>query len=237
MSSNPGDVVLDAFCGCGTTIAVAERLQRHWIGIDITCQSIALILRRLEHQFGKEVLDTITLNGIPQDMASARALAHKNDDRVRKEFEKWAVLTYSSNRARINDKKGGDQGIDGTAFFMAGANDNAKVVFQVKSGNVGRGDVSKLNNDRTREQAELAVFLTLQPPTKGMTDEARAAGIYDHKLMGRTYPRVQIVTIEDIVDKHKRMEIPMSLEVLKAAASVVGDTQNRLFDTEDAETP
>lgn len=233
-STNPGDVVLDAFCGCGTTIAVAQRLGRHWVGIDITYQSIALILRRLEHQFGKEVLATITLNGIPQDMASARALALKNDDRVRKEFEKWAVLTYSSNRARINDKKGGDQGIDGTAFFMAGANDNAKVVFQVKSGTVGRGDIAKLNNDRQREQAELAVFLTLQPPTKGMADEANAAGIYDHKLMGRTYPRVQIVTIQDLVEQHKRMEIPMSLEVLKAAASVVDSAQNRLFDTEGA---
>ncbi len=233
-STNPGDTVLDAFCGCGTTIAVAQRLGRHWIGIDITYQSIALILRRLEHQFGKEVLATITLNGIPRDMDAARALALKRDDRVRKEFEKWAVLTYSTNRARINDKKGGDQGIDGTAFFMAGANENAKVVFQVKSGTVGRGDIAKLNNDRQREQAELAVFLTLQPSTKGMDDEAAAAGLYNHKLMGRTYPRVQIVPIADIVDHHKRLEIPMSLEVLKAAAAVVETAQNRLFDADDA---
>ncbi len=235
-STNPGDTVLDAFCGCGTTIAVAQRLGRHWIGIDITYQSIALILRRLEHQFGKEVLAAITLNGIPRDMDAARALALKRDDRVRKEFEKWAVLTYSANRARINDKKGGDQGIDGTAFFMAGANENAKVVFQVKSGNVGRGDIAKLNNDRQREGAELAVFLTLQPPTKGMNDEAAAAGLYDHKLMGRTYPRVQIVPIADIVDHHKRLEIPMSLEVLKAAAatSSPGHAQAPLFPADDA---
>lgn len=234
-STNPGDTVLDAFCGCGTTIAVAQRLGRHWIGIDITYQSIALILRRLEHQFGKEVLATITLNGIPRDMDAARALALKRDDRVRKEFEKWAVLTYSANRARINDKKGGDQGIDGTAFFMAGANENAKVVFQVKSGNVGRGDIAKLNNDRQREQAELAVFLTLQPSTKGMDDEAAAAGLYNHKLMGRTYPRVQIVPIADIVDHHKRLEIPMSLEVLKAAATTAtGHAQTPLFPADDA---
>ncbi len=232
-SSNEGDVVLDAYCGCGTTIAVAERLKRKWIGIDITYQSISLILRRLEGQYGKHILDTITLNGIPRDMESARALALKQDDRVRKEFEKWAVLTYTNNRAIINDKKGGDKGIDGTAFFLTDKDENAKIVFQVKSGNVGRGDVSKLNNDRTREGAELAVFLTLQPPTQGMKGEASAAGIYEHSLMNRSYPRIQIITIAEIVEQHKRLDIPMSLEVLKKAQTVaLKDLQPELFEGE-----
>ncbi len=230
-STDPGDLVLDAYCGCGTTIAVAEKLGRKWIGIDITYQSISLILRRLEAQFGKSVLDTITLNGVPKDMASAQALALKKDDRVRKEFEKWAVLTYSNNRAIINDKKGGDKGIDGIAYFMTGANDNAKIVFQVKSGTVGRGDISKLNNDRTREKAELAIFLTLQPPTAGMTTEAGDAGFYQHQMMGRNYPRIQIVTIADMVEQHKRLEIPMSLEVLKKAQAVATqEAHPELFD-------
>jgi DNA modification methylase len=229
-SSNEGDVVLDAFCGCGTTIAVAERLKRNWLGIDITYQSISLILRRLEGQHGKEILNNIKLNGIPQDMASAQALALKQDDRLRKEFEKWAVLTFTNNRAVINDKKGGDKGIDGTAYFLTGKSDNAKIVFQVKSGNVGRGDISKLNNDRTREKAELAVFLTLQPSTSGMKDEANAADIYEHKLMGRSYQRIQIVTIAEIVEENKRLEIPMSLEVLKKAQAVtVENVQSELF--------
>ncbi len=153
-------------------------------------------------------------------MDSARALALKEDDRVRKEFEKWAVLTYTTNRAVINAKKGGDKGIDGMAYFMTGANDNAKIVFQVKSGNVGRGDIAKLNNDRQREGAELGVFLTLAPPTQGMKDEASAAGFYEHKLMGRSYPHIQTVTIAEIVEQNKRMDIPMSLEVLKSAKAV-----------------
>ena len=219
-STNPGDLVLDAYCGCGTTIAVAERLNRRWIGMDITYQSISLILRRLEAQFGKAALENVLLNGIPKDMASAQALALKRDDRVRKEFEKWAVLTYSSNRAIINDKKGGDKGIDGIAYFLTRASDNAKIVFQVKSGNVERGDIAKLNNDRTREKAELAVFLTLQPPTQGMKTEAGEAGFYEHQMMGRNYPRIQIVTIAEMVEQHKRLEIPMSLEVLKKAQAV-----------------
>lgn len=233
-SSDEGDLVLDAYCGCGTTIAVAERLKRKWIGVDITYQSISLILRRLEAQYGEQVLDTVNLSGIPQDMESARALAHKRDDRVRKEFEKWAVLTYTNNRAIINGKKGGDQGIDGTAYFLTEKHGNAKMVFQVKSGAVGRNDVAAFNNDRLREGAELGFFLTLQPPTQGMTKEANAAGIYNHELMGRHYPHIQIVTVADLIEQHQRLEIPMSLEVLKKAQSVAtGGTQTELFTVAD----
>lgn len=233
-SSNEGDVVLDAYCGCGTTIAVAERLKRKWIGIDITYQSISLILRRLESQHGKEILNSIKLNGIPQDMASARALANKQDDRLRKEFEKWAVLTYTNNRAVINDKKGADKGIDGTAYFLTSKSDNAKIVFQVKSGKVQRGDIAKLNSDRIREGAEIAILLTLQPPTLAMKAEANATGIFEHDLMERRDPRVQIITIEEIVEQHKRLDIPTSLEVLKKAKTAASEnTQTSFLQADD----
>ena len=232
VSSNEDDIILDAYCGCGTTIAVAERLKRNWIGIDITYQSISLILRRLEDQYGKNVLDNITLNGIPRDMASARDLALKKDDRVRKEFEKWAVLTYTNNRAIINDKKGVDKGIDGIAYFLIGKGDNAKIVFQVKSGKVGRGDIAKLNSDRMRENAELAVFLTLDDPTPPMKEETNAVGIYAHPLMNKNYPRIQIVTIADIIEKGSHLEMPMSLEVLKKAQITSDAIQAQLFENE-----
>ena len=93
-------------------------------------------------------------------------------------------------------------------------------MFQVKSGAVGRGDISKLNNDRTREGAELGVLLTLEPPTRGMREEANAAGFYQHEMMNQTYPRIQIATIAEMVEQHKRLNIPMSLEVLKKAQSI-----------------
>jgi len=232
-SSNPGDVVLDAYCGCGTTIAVAENLNRKWIGMDITYQSISLILRRLEAQFGKVALESVTLNGIPRDMASAVALANKKDDRVRKEFEKWAILTYSNNRAIINQKKGADAGVDGVAYFQTGYEDNAKIIFQVKSGGVGRGDIAKLHSDMLREGAAMAVFLTLEPPTGPMKAEAKGVGTYYHDLMGRNYDKIQIVTVQEIVEEGKRLEIPMSLEVLKKAQAVTPQEEHpQLFSTE-----
>ena len=236
-SSNEGDTILDAYCGCGTTVAVAQRLGRKWIGIDITYQSIALILRRFEAQFKdrwKEVSATITLSGVPRDIEAARALANKKDDRVRKEFEKWAVLTYSNNRAVINEKKGGDGGIDGTAYFLTGAGENAKMVFQVKSGNVGRGDISKLNNDRQREGAEMAFFLTLEDSTKGMQGEASAAGFYQHPHMQRSYPRVTIVTVSEMLEGGARLDMPLSVEVLKTAkAAAEKDAHPELFGEEE----
>ncbi|MDP3880178.1 MAG: DNA methyltransferase, partial [Dehalococcoidales bacterium] len=179
-SSNEGDMVLDAYCGCGTTIAVAQDQKRKWIGMDITYQSIALILKRIEDHFGKIVADNVKLDGIPRDMDSAHALANKKDDRVRKEFEKWAVLTYTTNRAVINQKKGADSGIDGVAYFRTNNTDNAKIILQVKSGGVGRGDIAKLRGDMQRETAAMAVFITLEPPTAPMVNEAKAAGLYHH---------------------------------------------------------
>jgi DNA modification methylase len=137
VSSNEGDIILDIYCGCGTTIAVAEHLKRKWIGVDITYQSISLILKRLEEHFDKKTVDNIILNGVPKDMDSAVALAHKLDDRTRKEFEKWAVLTFSNNKAIVNEKKGGDGGIDGISFVADMSDNNEpitkEVIFSVKS--------------------------------------------------------------------------------------------------------
>jgi DNA modification methylase len=224
-SSKEGDLILDAYCGCGTSTSVAQRLKRQWIGIDITYQSISLVLRRLEKTFGKKALDHITLNGIPRDMDSAVALAHKKDDRLRKEFEKWAVLTYTNNRAIINDKKGADRGIDGTAYFMTSKTDNAKIVFQVKSGGIKRSDVATLRGDMEREQAAMAVLIILEKATPSMIEDAKAAGIYQHEMMNRSYDRIQIVNVKDIIEQDRRLDVPTSLEVFKAARSAAGGSQ------------
>jgi len=216
-STNEGDTVLDAYCGCGTTVVVAQKLKRKWIGIDITYASISVVLRRLE-PLGLDVLKNISTDGVPRDIESARALANKKDDRLRKEFEKWAVLAYTNNRARINDKKGADAGVDGVAYFLTSKNENAKIIFQVKSGGVQRGDIAKLRGDMNREKAVLAVLLTLEEPSKNMVKEAKGAGQYTHAVMGRDYNVISIVTAQEIVDG-ARLDIPMAVDVLKAAQS------------------
>jgi site-specific DNA-methyltransferase (adenine-specific) len=227
-SSNEGDIILDAYCGCGTTVAVSQRLNRQWIGIDITYQSISLILKRLEDSFGKGVLDHITLNGIPKDMKSAEALANKSDDRTRKEFEKWAVLTYSNNRATINQKKGADKGIDGIAYFRSEKDDPEKIILQVKSGKVKSGDIRDLQGTMTRENATLGIFITLQKPTKDMIKEAKEVGIYKSQYMSAPVDTIRIVTVQEIIEEQKRLDILLALEVLKSAEKQMEVNQGTL---------
>jgi site-specific DNA-methyltransferase (adenine-specific) len=228
-SSNENDVVLDAYCGCGTTVAVAQKLNRQWIGIDITYQSISLILRRVEKAFGSDAVGQVKLNGIPKDVKSAEALANRNDDRTRKEFEKWAILTYSNNRATINQRKGADRGIDGFAFFLEEGEGNKRIVLQVKSGNVSSRDIRDLNGTMTRENAAMAIFITFKAPTSEMVKESNACGFYKHKVMGRNYPCIQIVTIKEILEDGKRLDIPLSLEVLRSAEKQVTNEQLTIF--------
>jgi len=225
-SSEEGSVVLDAYCGCGTTIAVAQKLNRRWIGIDITYQSISTILNRLHDQFPEFDERAITLTGMPADMKSAIALAHKRDDRVRKEFEKWAVLTYCRNRAVIHEKKGADKGIDGVTYILTSDNSSVKMILQVKSGGVNRKDISALIGDMG--EARLATLITLEEPTREMLSTAKAAGIYDDETNGIKCDKVTIVTVREIIEGQRRIELPLNLEMLRSVQQQGEGPQLRL---------
>ena len=227
-SSNEGDVILDAYCGCGTSVAVAQRLNRRWIGIDITYQSVSLILKRLEDTHGVEVLNNVIISGVPRDIKSAEALANRKDDRTRKEFEKWAVLTYSKNRAAINQKKGADQGVDGKAFFPITDKDFGTILFQVKSGKVDSRDIRDLVGTMSREKADLGIFITLKPPTEPMRKEAKSAGLYHYEFFSLDIPRIKIVTVEDILNSAAQLDVPLIAGVLKAAARNTSDGSEQL---------
>lgn len=200
--SQEGDVILDAYCGCGTTMSAAETKKRSWIGIDITFHSISEVLQRLKEEHGKYIEEEIQLDGIPRDLESASLLAHKKDDRLRKEFEKWAILTYTENKAIPNPKFGGDKGIDGVAFFGITAKQSGKVILQVKSGSVHRSDIATLNHDRLREKAEMAVLITLEQATRPMREEAKQVGNYYLSAMGKDYNCIQIVEVKDMLEKN-----------------------------------
>jgi DNA modification methylase len=229
-SSNEGDVVLDAYCGCGTTVAVSERLNRKWIGIDITYQSISLILKRLEEHFGISTLQNIKLSGVPEDFESAEALAHKEDDRTRKEFEKWAVLTYSNNRAMINEKKGGDGGIDGIAFMVDAENSKQEikqVLFSVKSNkNLTPSVIRDLNGTMERDKAVIGILITLYP-MDNLVKESKKYGTYENKMFGQTFQKIEVISISEILEG-KTMKLPTSLEILKKAEQKSKSKQQEL---------
>ena len=202
-SSNEGDIVLDPFCGCGTTITVAERLDRKWIGIDITHLAITLMKHRMEDTFGPE-LTPYEVIGDPKDLNGAKALAEQN----RYQFEWWALGKVAARPAQ-DKKKGADSGIDGYIYFI---DDNSgkvkKIVIQVKSGHVKRGDIATLKGDMEREGAPIGAFITLEEPTKPMKEEAITSGFYEPEhLPGKHYPRLQILTIKELLNG-KQLEYP-----------------------------
>ena len=190
-----GGVVLDPFCGCGTTVMVAEEMNRRWMGIDITHLAITLIRHRLQDTFGSK-LSPYEIVGDPKDVASAEALAHEDPYK----FEWWALGLADARPAR-DRKKGADTGIDGYLNFFDDNSGKAKtVIVQVKSGHVSVSQVRDLKGTLDREKAPLGVFITLKEPTRPMREEAVAAGFYepDH-FPGLQFPRLQIVTIEELL--------------------------------------
>jgi DNA modification methylase len=201
-STKEGEVVLDPFCGCGTAIAVAERLKRRWIGIDITYLAINLVQRRLRDAFHSD-LSPYEILGAPTDVQGAEALKEISPH----QFEWWAVDLVNARPAK-DHKKGADTGIDGYINFFDDKSGQAKqVIVQVKSGHVGVNHVRDLKGVIEREKAALGALITLREPTKPMLTEAAAAGFYESKDFPGRYPRLQILTIAELL-AGKKLEYP-----------------------------
>jgi len=224
-SSNEGDVVLDPFCGCGTAIVAAQKLGRQWIGIDITHLSISLMKYRLKDSFHLEPKKDYWVIGEPEDISSARQLAV--DDRY--QFQWWALSLIKARPVGDKKKKGADRGIDGLINFIDDDSGKAKrALVQVKSGHVNSSDIRDLIGVLEREKAEIGVFITLEPPTAPMQKEAVTAGFYHSPGMNNDYPKIQIVTIEDLLQGAK-LNIPQEFITFKANKAVTPDSNQTSF--------
>jgi DNA modification methylase len=198
-SSNEADVVLDPFCGCGTTIAVAQRLKRQWIGIDITHLAITLMRHRLKNTFGDEAQYKVI--GEPVSLPDAEALAQQNAY----QFQWWALGLVGARPTE--QKKGADRGIDGRLYFHDEPGGKTKqIILSVQSGAVTVKDLRDLRGVLEREQAEIAVLITLEDPTKAMQGEAASAGFY--KTPYGNHPRLQILTIKGLLQEGRRIDYP-----------------------------
>jgi site-specific DNA-methyltransferase (adenine-specific) len=198
-SSNEGGVVLDPFCGCGTTIHAAQKLKRPWIGIDITHLAISLIEKRLNDAFPGILYD---VHGTPKDLGGAEALAAQD----KYQFQWWAVSLV--NAVPYGGKKrGADGGIDGHIYFKPDGKMTEKAIVSVKGGdNVSVPMIRDLGHVVEREKAKIGLFITLAEPTKPMLTEAVKAGFYETPY-GK-YPKIQILTIEELF-AGKRPQIPL----------------------------
>lgn len=202
-SSNEGDAVLDPFCGCGTTIAAAEKLRRTWIGIDITHLAITLIRHRLFTAYGGKAEYEVI--GEPVSLPDAEVLAAED----KFQFQWWALGLVGARPAE--QKKGADKGIDGRLYFHDEPGGKTKqIVLSVKGGDLKATDVRDLRGVIEREHAEVGVLITLQEPTKPMRAEAASAGFYKQPMVGqggKQYPRLQTITVAELL-AGQRIQFP-----------------------------
>lgn len=217
-SSNEGDWVLDPFCGCGTATVAAEELKRRWIGIDVTHLAIALQKYRLKDVFNLIDKKDYQVLGQPEDLPSAKQLAL--DDRY--QFQWWAcslikAMPFGGELGGKKGKKGSDQGIDGFINFIDEPNGKfKKIIVQIKSGKVKSGDIRDLIGVVQREQSAIGVFITLESPTKEMKEEAVKAGFYFSPGWNQNYPKIQILTIEELL-KGQSVQMPPTNLTFKTA--------------------
>jgi DNA modification methylase len=230
-SSNPGDVVLDPFCGCGTTIHAAQKLGRQWIGIDITYLAINLIKRRLKDAFGEEI--EFEEKGQPTDFASAKRLAELD----KFQFQHWALSLIGARPLKEGEGKGADRGVDGLLYFYETERKDIpgrvmeeplptsepvhreKIIVQVKGGGVNRSDVATLLGDVENQKAAGGVLITLENPSKQMRTETADAGRYTSKLWhDKDYPRIQILTVEGLLNGTERIDAPPQINPFAMAA-------------------
>mgnify|MGYP002724192700 CR=1 FL=1 len=205
-STNPGDIVLDPFAGCGTTIDAAEKLNRQWIGIDVTYIAVDLILKRLHHAYGTQILSQIEVSGIPRDIASAQALFDRNPF----DFERWAVSLLNG---QPNQKQTGDKGVDGIARFQLGPNlkNLGRILISVKGGKqLSPSMVRDLSGTIEAEKAQMGVLVLQHPPTPGILDAINHGGIYRHPANDQIFPRLQVVTTKELLEG-KKPKLPLTL--------------------------
>jgi site-specific DNA-methyltransferase (adenine-specific) len=203
-SSNEGDWVLDPFCGCGTAIDAAEKLNRHWVGIDVTYLAVNIIKRRMRDSYPST---RFRIEGEPQELEAAKELA---TDRY--QFQWWALSLIGarpvgSSSGGREGKKGADDGIDGWLRFSDGSGLVQRIVVQVKSGHVGVKDIRELRDVVSRQKAAIGIFITLDEPTSEMIKEVKSTEPFKHPTWQHEYPKLQILTVAELL-KGKMPDIP-----------------------------
>jgi DNA modification methylase len=229
-SCDEGDVVLDPFCGCGTAVAVAQRLGRRWMGIDVTYLAVALIRRRLRDAYGEDVDETYEVIGEPASVEDAKVLAEADPY----QFQWWALDQVHARG--IERKKGADKGIDGRIYFHEGDSADVKqIIISVKAGHTNVAHVRDLRGVLDREEAVIGVLISMQDTTKPMREEAASAGLYNSPW-GK-HPRLQLLTVDDLLGG-KSIDCPPLRQVSQTfkkapKAGVSAADAASLFDSDD----
>ena len=214
-SSNEGDIVMDPFCGCGSATVAAEKLGRKWIGIDVTHLAISLIKKRVSDHFPDAKFQVV---GEPRSLDDAQALFKQSAF----QFEAWAVSLIGGQPYKSSG--GGDTGMDGFLYFQDFEGNYHRIIIEVKGGGYQPKDVRSLAHVLQREESPMGILIALEPPTKGMLSAAAELGKWAIPGSRKSYPVLQIMTIQDFFDG-KKPELPDTSETLKKAKREVRERE------------
>jgi site-specific DNA-methyltransferase (adenine-specific) len=209
-ASNPDDIVLDPFCGCGTAIEASVAQGRRWVGIDHSRLARLVIVERLA-----KIGVAVPVFWWPTELDGVREMAESRPD-GRHRFEAWALTRLGAQPVRELGAKGADEGIDGRIVFTGQGGRLETILVSVKSGHVSSAAVRDLKGTMDRERAAMGLIFTLQEPTAPMVKELAAAGFYRSPIDGRQYPRIVVHTVRDVVVEGRLPELPTRFGVQPA---------------------
>ncbi len=225
-STNEGGLVADFFCGCGTTIASAEKNNRNWIGVDISHLAIRLIQKRLIDKYGLQINNEIKIYGFPKDIASAQTLALEKNGRF--QFEDW-IIEIMLNGV-VNDRKN-QTGFDGYSTFDVKQGDTTKrelIMIEVKSGHASLPQINHFIQTIKEIGGAIGVFVCWQKYiTRNMLETAKKQGYYMENHYQNKYDKLQILSVEDILD-NKKINVPSFIPTtFKSAKREIKNTNNK----------
>jgi DNA modification methylase len=218
-SSAAGDIVLDPFCGCGTTVHAAEKLGRGWIGIDVTNYAVKLISERLAASFDDLAIE---IDGRPQDFADAVALAERN----KYQFQWWACDVIGAQRYR-DRRKGPDGGVDGEILFLNGPRGVGRIIVSVKGGKtLGVEAVRELRAVVDQQGADLGVLVSLADPSRDAINAALSAGVV--RTVHGEFPKLQLAPMRELFEgRRPRLPIPAPVALLRPPKRAQGKASNQ----------
>ena len=229
-SSNPGDIILDPFAGCGTTLDAAEELERNWIGIDITLLSLEPMQKRLLERHALRPHIDYEISGYPTNMEEVHLLV--NNHKRYHDFSDWAVTRLGLKPT----KNIGDDGYDGVGHFILWSPEEmeekeCRIMAEVKSGKPNKAQLRAFCHSMTKNKATAGVFITLDKVSAGMREEAEAMGKFEHN--GRTYPRLQFWQItqeyfNDPTSINRIIKLPRNIKSSKKAERYIPDRQTEM---------
>ena len=188
-SSKDGDVVLDPFCGGGTTLDAAQALKRKWIGIDSSIIALDVTEQRLKDKYSLKLSEDYEIIGFPTNFKDVRELANK-------ETKHTILSNWAATRLNLTPSKDADNDTETTLWSLRDKKrEDVRIAAEVKVGKPSPDQVRQLRKFIENDTADIVILIMLEPVTSEMRKIADKVEKFKYK--GLSFPRLQFWQITD----------------------------------------